>query len=77
MGAHLDGNTLADRAHQFDIHPNQSTVWKAQLLGGVARVFVRAARAETAIVNLKALHAKIVKLALDNNFCKARSSKDY
>jgi transposase len=31
--------TLADLAQQFDIHSNQITQWKAQLLEGAAGVF--------------------------------------
>ena len=48
---------------------NQITMWKAQLLDGAAGVFGSgAARVEAAAVDLKALHAKIWKLALENDF---------
>src|SRR5712671_1497105 len=56
--------TLADLAQQFDIHSNQITQWKAQLLEGAAGVFGAEARPEPAApaVDLKSLHAKIGEL---------------
>jgi transposase len=63
--------TIAQIADQFDVHPNQVTTWKAQLEGGAADVFsagAGAGAAQVPPVDVKALHAKIGELTLENDF---------
>jgi transposase len=66
--AAIEGDrTLAQLAQQFDVHPNQITTWRRQLLEGAAGVFGGDASAGPA-ADLLALHAKIGQLTLENDF---------
>jgi transposase len=59
--------TLAELAQQVDVHPNQSTQWKAQLLERALELFTTPAERQAAGPDVKALHAKIGQLAMEND----------
>ena len=67
--------TLAELAQLFNVHPNQITTWKNQLLEGAAGVFGQDKGPAAAPVDLKALHAKIGELALENDFLESALTK--
>ena len=68
--------TLSELAEQFDVHANQFTQWKGQLLEGAAGVFgeAKAGPAQEA-VDVKTLHAKIGQLTLENCFLEGALTK--
>ena len=69
--------TVAQLSDQFDVHPNQITIWKAQLEAAAAEVFGPGSGSKPATppVDVKALHAKIGELTLENDFLEGALSK--
>ena len=69
--------TLAQIAEQFDVHPNQISTWKDHLLEGAAEVFGSGGGGTPSqpSVDVKALHAKIGELTLENDFLEGALTK--
>ena len=68
LAAIREDRTLSELAAQFEIHPNQITDWKRQLLEHAAEVFGAGVGPGPGPVNLEPLHAKIGQLALENEW---------
>ena len=73
LAALREDRTMAQLCEQFELHPNQITEWKRQLLEGAAEVFDGGIRQEP--VNLAPLHAKIGQLTLENDFLEGALTK--
>ena len=58
--------TIVELSQRFQIHPNQITEWKRQLLDRAAEVFDKEKTSREP--DIKELHAKIGQLAMENDF---------
>ena len=60
--------TIAEVAQKHDVHPNQVTEWRRQLLDRAADAFGAGSAAAEPTADLKDLHAKIGQPALEIDF---------
>ena len=62
--------TAQEIAAKHKIRPTRVTTWKPQAIGGLTFVFSdKAKKVEDNEAEVKELHAKIGKLAVENGFC--------
>lgn len=59
--------TLVELSQRYQVHPNQITEWKRQLLDHAAEVFSKERKGEQG-PSVKELHAKIGQLSMENDF---------
>jgi transposase len=59
--------TLVQLAERFDVHPNQITKWKKQMLDRANEVSAKEKKTQEG-PSIKELHAKIGQLAMENDY---------
>ena len=68
--------TIAQLSDQHGVHVSQITAWKEQLQASAANLFSPGGATPAApAVDIKALHAKIGELTLENDFLEGALSK--
>lgn len=69
LAAAKGDKTIAELAAQFNLHPNQITQWKGELIKNAAVLFAsKADKNKDDSEDVDKLHAKIGQLTMENDF---------
>lgn len=74
LAAMAGEKTLAELSQQFEVHPSQITDWKRQLNERASEIFGKNSESSPP-VDVKAMHAKIGQLTLENDFLESALNK--
>lgn len=69
LAAAKGDKTVADLAQKYNLHPNQISTWKKELLENAAMIFASETQSgKDSSEEVDKLHAKIGQLTMENDF---------